>query len=173
MPPAETDYLGWLYSKVARTPRSTPTNSHYNLMRMLHTTEFVWLLSGDDNRAEDGRDLRKEFENLTGVPDRSMEECSVLEMFIALSLQLEFQTDVPTAQWFWEFMTNLELAQYNDGYWPGDQKVADILDKFVWRRFEPSGVGGAFPLDHPEQDQREVEIWYQFWAYLKDQDRLL
>lgn len=173
MPPVEMDYLDWLYSKVALNVRSTPTTKHYALMRVLHSTEFVWQLSGDDNRAEDGRDLRREFELQAGVSLHSIEECSILEMFVAFSFRIEFQTDISAKEWFWEFMTNLGLAQYNDGAWPGDEPVRYILDEFVWRRYRPNGYGGAFPIRNPEQNQLDVEIWYQFWQYLKDQDRLL
>jgi len=173
MPPVEADYLGWLYTKVALNGRSTLTTKHCNLMRVLHTTEFVWTLSGDDNRAEDGRDLRREFQLLTGVSDWTIEECSVLEMFVALSLRAQFQTDVPAEEWFWEFMENLGLKDFNDGAYPGDDTVEEILDVFVWRRYNPDGYGGAFPIRHPERDQRDVEVWYQFWDYLKDQDRIL
>lgn len=173
MAPVEVQYLDWLYKKVALNGRSTPTTKHYALMRILHTTEFVWTLSGDDNRAEDGRDLRQEYELLTGVADWTIEECSVLEMFVALSIRAEFQTDLPVKEWFWEFMENLGLKEFCDGAWPGDDVVREILDDFVWRRYNPDGTGGAFPIRNPKHDQREVEIWYQFWEYLQDQDRIL
>lgn len=174
MAPVEMGYLDWLYSKVALTSRSTPTTQHYNLMRMLHLTEFVWQISGDDNRAEDGRDLRREYELLTRAPDCiDDEECSVLEMFVALCFDIEFQTDIPAREWFWEFMENLGLAGFNDGAYPGDDVVREILDRFVWRQYSYNGQGGAFPIRKPRHDQRKVEIWYQFWEYLKDQDRLL
>jgi hypothetical protein len=29
-------------------------------------------------------------------------------------------------------------------------------------------VGGFFPLTHPNDDQRKVEIWYQMNAYLDE-----
>lgn len=173
MPPAEDPYLGWLYHKVQINRPSTPTNSYYNLMRVLHTTEFVWLLSGDDNRAEDGRELREEFARLSGLPNESIEECSVLEMFVALSLRAEFQTDTPHQEWFWEFISNLGLEYYNDARWRSDEPVQDILDTFIWRRYQPDGTGSPFPLREPEEDMTQVQLWYQFWAYLKDQDRLL
>lgn len=173
MSPVEVEYLDWLYTKVALNGRSTPTTRHYDLMRVMHTTEFVWLLSGDDNRAEDGRDLRREYELLTGVTGWTIEECSVLEMFVALCMDIEFQTDISAKEWFWEIMENLGVKEFNDGAYPGDRVVEEILDNFVWRRYEPNGNGGAFPIKHPKHDQREVEIWYQFWEYLQDQDRIL
>src|SRR5690349_2828315 len=135
MATAEEAYLGWLYHKVQINRPSTPTNSHYNLMRVLHTTEFVWQISGDDNRAEDGRELRQEFSNLSGLPNESIEECSVLEMFIALSLRAEFQTEVDYREWFWEFLDNMGLTDFNDSVWRSDEPVRDILDTFVWRRY--------------------------------------
>ena len=162
-----------MYKRVAVNGRSTPTTKHYALMRVLHSTEFVWTLSRDDNRAEDGRDLRQEYKLLTGVHDWTIEECSVLEMFVALCMRAQFQTDIPAKEWFWEFMDNLGLKEFNDGAYPGDDIVRDILDVFVWRRYNYDGRGGAFPIRNPKHDQREVEIWYQFWEYLQDQDRIL
>ena len=59
--PIENLYFNWLYTKVSDVKNQTPTTKFDRLLILLHRTEFVWLLSGDDNRAEDGRDLRIEF----------------------------------------------------------------------------------------------------------------
>jgi hypothetical protein len=170
-------YFGWLYAKVVHTLNNSPYNRFYKLMKSLYGTEFVWQLSGDDNRAEDGTDLRREFLVETKNSDdsdwRQTDGCSMLEMLIALSRRCEFQTEETAHDWFWEMLENLELSQFNDGAFPEEEIVADILDDFNWRRYRYNGTGGIFPIEHPSEDQRSVEIWYQFHEYLADQDRLL
>ena len=59
--PFEEAYFKWLCAKVDHTNVPTPSLTHWNLLRILHRNEFVWLLTGDDNRAEDGVDLRHAF----------------------------------------------------------------------------------------------------------------
>jgi hypothetical protein len=93
-------------------------------------------------------------------------------MLIAFSKRAEFATDVPHAQWFWEFIDNLGLTEFNDASEVTTDDVADILYTFVWRLYRDNGKGGLFPLEGPHQDQRKVEVWYQFCAYLTDQDRM-
>lgn len=171
-------YFDWLYAKVVKTPNNTPSNRYYELMRALYGTEFVWLVNGDDNRAEDGLDLRQEFlrEARTVNADisewRESDGCSMLEMLIALAKRCEFQTDDSAYDWFWEFLENLGLNELVDSSFPADG-IDDILDDFNWRRYDYDGRGGIFPIEHPTEDQRGVEIWYQFHEYLADQDRLL
>jgi hypothetical protein len=45
-------------------------------------------------------------------------------------------------------------------------KIKNILDTLVWRTYQPDGRGGFFPLNHPEEDQTKVEIWYQMNKYV-------
>lgn len=165
--PLEVLYFDWLYAKVMLS--EPPAESYSRLIRKLYDTEFVWLLSGDDNRAEDGIDLRIDFLNaaqLSGVDESSFPNgCSVLEMMLALAVRAEFQTDIHTSRWFWEFVSNLGLSDhYDDNF--NQEQVEFILHNFVWRTYAYSGRGGMFPLNGAQIDQRKVEIWYQFSAYL-------
>jgi hypothetical protein len=173
--PLENLYFNWLCAKVMPNGRLTPSNSYLTLLRLLHSTEFVWVLSGDDNRAEDGKELRKEFILMADIPDDPkwrMMGCSLLEMFVAFARRAEFQTDDPVENWFWEFMENLKLKQYNDAVDMNLNDIDEILTQFIWRTYGYNGHGGMFPLEDPHTDQRELEIWYQFCSYLVDQDRL-
>jgi hypothetical protein len=163
----ETLYFEWLYAKVMLSDQ--PAQSYTNLIKALYDTEFVWLVVGDDNRAQDGLDLRSEFlEAAQFDPDcvyDFMFGCTVLEMLIAFSRRAEFQTDIRPNEWFWEFVTNLGLADHHDDD-IDIQSVNDILYNFVWRTYDYTGLGGLFPLNNPLVDQTEIEIWYQFCAYL-------
>lgn len=172
--PIEDVYLNWLYAKVASVDVPTPSLTHWTLIRDLHATEFVWLVSGDDNRCQDGLDVRREFhrEALLDDPDLSWMnlECSVLEMLIAFSRRAEFDTDIPARDWFWIFLENLGLNELNDAQPNITERVQESLDRFVWRTYLPNGEGGLFPLHEPKHDQRKVEIWYQYCEYLVDQE---
>lgn len=171
-------YFNWLCAKVNVYVRpTTPSLTHWNLLRTLHHTEFVWLLWGDENRAEDGLELRRDFIFEAEAPDypdwRRNPGCSVLEMLIAFSRRAEFQTGDKARDWFWEMLDNLGLKEVDDGHEATPEDIEEILEMFVWRTYDYDGDGGLFPLTSPTRDQASLEIWYQFCDYLVDKGRLL
>lgn len=169
--PFEESYFNWLCAKVNHVEVPTPSLTYYRLFRVLHNTEFIWLIPGDDNRADDGRDLRARFIVESGMtPDNDvyMLGCSVLEMLIAFAIRVEFQTDTSAHDWFRIFIDNLNLSRYTDASRISESRIQDIIQTFVWRRYEYNGTGGLFPLRRAEHDQRSLEIWYQFCDYLVD-----
>lgn len=173
--PFEESYFNWLCAKVNRVENPTPSLTYRRLLSVLHSTEFVWLLSGDDNRAEDGVDLRHRFTVESGLePDYIWmnTSCSLLEMLIAFSERAAFQTLISAYDWFWIFITNLGLSEYNDASFANEHEIGEVLYSLVWRTYEWNGSGGLFPLRRPEHDQRKVEIWYQFCEYLIDQEQV-
>jgi hypothetical protein len=174
--PLENLYFNWLCAKVLNLKPLDNSVTYWELLRKLHRTEFVWVISGDDNRAEDGKELRREFILQAEVPDdpewRTLLGCSVLEMLIAFARRAEFQDETPLPVWFWEFLSNLELDKFSDQAGFDSEFVEMVLDDLIWRTYNPDGNGGLFPIKNPPQDQRDVEIWYQFCEYLVDQDRL-
>jgi hypothetical protein len=161
--PFEELYFNWLYTKVASVDNPTPSLTYWTLMRDLHSTEFVWLVSGDDNRAEEGIELRKEF-----IREAYLDEelpwmhipCSVLEMLVAFSRVAAFETGDSPRDWFWRFLTNLDLDHLTDAESNISRRVADRLEHLVWRTFRHDGLGGMFPIRSTPNDQRTVEIWY-------------
>lgn len=173
-PPLDELYLSWLYRQVCSLELKNPSNTYWLFLRQLYKTEFIWLVPNDDNRIADGLSLRERFIRDEGIvdptPDWMSLECSVLEMLIALSWRLAFETEGLPSDWFWEMITNLGFRadQTNDRRFT-DQVREDIektIHDLVWRLYSPSGRGGLFPLNHEPQDQRRVEIWYQMNAYL-------
>jgi len=173
--PIEEAYFNWLCTKVCKAEVPTPSLTYFHLLRALHGTEFVWLLSGDDNRAEDGVELRTEFLRVAFThndPEWMSMPCSVLEMLIALANRAAFETDRSTVYWFWTFIENLGMREFNDASNFDPREVSDILYRLVWRTYDYEGHGGMFPLTEATHDQRKQEIWYQFCEYLLDQERL-
>lgn len=167
--PLDEPYFDWLCAKV--TIGEGPTPAYYELLHILYDTEFVWIIVGDDNRAGDGRDLRVEFLRESRLGNDSVwfdVGCSILEMLIALSRRAEFQTEISSVEWFWKFLTNLNLTEFDDDS-ISYEAVSEILYNFVWRTYDYDGSGGLFPMSNPPEDQTGVEIWYQFSEYLVDQ----
>lgn len=170
--PFENLYFNWLYSKVGGISVHSPSLRFVKLLSILHKLEFVWVVLGDDNRAEDGKDLRIEFLNATGYapPENWLQDgCSVLEMLIAFSRRAEFETDIKARDWFWKMLDNLGLDELNDATDPDPIFVETVVETFVWRFYDDHGYGGLFPLKETSNDQREVEIWYQFCEYVFDE----
>ncbi len=175
--PLENLYFNWLCAKVHVVRRPTPSTSYDTLFRTLHNTEFIYILPRDDNRAEDGKELRREFLIAGGFPDhlewRTQVPCSVFEMLIAFSRRAELNSiDTSAKDWFWEFLDNLGLREVNDAARVHIEEIQDTLEHFMWRNYTPDGDGGLFPLRNPESDQTKREIWDQFCDYLVDQNRL-
>jgi hypothetical protein len=174
--PLENLYFNWLYAKVLQIKHPTPSLTFDMLFKTLHNLEFVWLLSGDDNRAEDGKELRREFLIMADIPDdvewRTQIPCSVFEMLIAFSRRAERNTGTSAKEWFWEFLDNLNLAGVNDASGVEPCDIEDTIEMFLWRTYRTDGDGGLFPLRNPQSDQTEQEIWQQFCDYLVDQNRL-
>lgn len=173
--PRTTDdrYFEWLYSHIGSVRNRNPVRSYWQVARRLYATEFVWLVANDDNRIEDGLELRQEFISQKGSDGISQEwlalGCSTLEMMIALSRRAAFEGGGSPGDWYWRFLQNLTIM-VNDEDYNGtvDRKVEDILERFIYRNYTPSGRGGLFPLRGAEEDQRKVELWYQLAAYLDE-----
>lgn len=172
--PLDELYFTWLYGKVCSVKLRDRSKTHNKLLRQLFRTKFVWLISNDDNRMEDGLDLRDEFlehEGLDPDPEWMRVECSVLEMLIGLSRRLAFAADEGGARdWFWIMLENLGVAEFNDsGAYP-EEEVGEIIENLIWRQYRMDGRGGLFPLENPQSDQRKVELWYQANAYLLEHE---
>jgi hypothetical protein len=174
--PLENLYFNWLCAKIYNSMDPYREVTYWELLKKLHHTEYVWMMSGDDNRAEEGKELRREFIFQAEIPDdpewRIVIGCSVLEMLIAFARRAEFQDETPVPDWFWEFISNLRLTHYSDQEGYDDEEVEIILQMFIWRTYSPNGDGGLFPISGSCTDQREIEVWYQFCNYLVDQNRI-
>lgn len=169
--PLDELYLKWLYRQVGNVRLKNPARTYWVLLRQLYKKEFVWIIPNDDNRLEDGRDLRDRFVDEEGInsPDPHWMDlgCSMLEVLVALAQCLNFEDESrDVGEWFWELIHNLGLRNSTDANPRAESEINDILDGVIWRTYNRSGVGGLFPLHHAKKDQRNVELWYQLNAYL-------
>lgn len=163
------EYYLWLCSLIS-------DDEHHTLIRHLHRRPFEWIIENDDNRAYDGTALRDMFVDQTQYNQHEYPEgdCSILEMLIGVAIRIndiliETDGEEQIACWFWEIVGNLDLIKFTDDALfdnGGIAQIDKILDIFLERKYEKNGVGGLFPLDNPELDQRDVEIWYQMSEYL-------
>jgi hypothetical protein len=168
--PIDELYFTWLYGLVL-DPRIKKTyRTYWRLFKLMYTKEFVWIVPNDDNRIEDGKDLRYEFVDHQKLMDVDIGwlnlGCSMLELLIGLSRRLSFETEGEPRLWFFKLLENADLTKFNDGYHFTDDMVNDRLDAIIWRTYGPTGEGGLFPLRNPCDNQRYVELWYQMSAYI-------
>lgn len=171
------DYLNWLYSQIEKRDSSDFKEFVYDL----HSYPFICQVANDDNRVEDGIELRYKFADEKKVElskEFLSEGCTLLEMLVALSYRMDFilfdQSRGPRHQlYFWLFIDNLKLKKYTNDDEKGDisrkrkfNRV--VINKFLRREYQANGSGGLFPLENPVSDQREVEIWYQMAEYINE-----
>lgn len=172
----EQAYFDWLVAQIE--VRSTRT--FHDLFERLHNTEFVWVVPEDDNRVQDGLDLRTEFLNELGRnPQRelrtffsSMQKgASVLEVMVALSRRIAFTAGGRPRDWAWQLIENLRLQKMSDPFTDQkSRKVEEVLESLIWRTYDKDGLGGFFPLNDTLEDQTKVEIWYQMQKYVMEID---
>ena len=147
--------------------------SYRKLLMRLHDTEFTYFIPYDDNRADDGVQLRRRFalaRNDMSLVDYILGPCSVLEMMVALAVRCETIMDDTsygdrTGQWFWGMINNLGLSSMSDSKFY-KHEVDTIVNRFLKREYERNGKGGLFTVKHSKRDMRSVEIWCQLSWYL-------
>lgn len=164
----DDQYLEWVYALVG--PQDDNVR-HTRLLMHLLSTEFVPMpeAPNDENRCMDGVDIRKEFKRthpMIFIPDHWMSMgCSVLEMMIGVAHHLSFTAEGEDGEWFWHLIHNLGLTRYDDRrYHKG--RCEEIIERLIWRKYSYDGNGGLFPLRQPQEDQRNVEIWFQMESYI-------
>lgn len=169
-------YFEWLTEHVNFGYGKPNGRTFADLMSQLHTKEFVWIVPNDDNRLEDAIALRHEFLHDAGISNHSSgfalgsePPLSVLEVIVGLSRRCSFADSGEPRNWAWKLIENIDLHKMSDPVSRRKTEVIDdILEKLIWRNYEPDGEGGFFPLTHPDVNQKEVEIWYQMNAYLEE-----
>lgn len=165
--PIEEAYFNWLCAKV----KDRHDSNYVTLLEILYKTEFTWIIPGDRNRLADGIELRTYFLNESGLekdPVWFEELCSVFEVLIAFAMRAAFQIDNGISDCFWMFIENLNLIDYRYVDESDLPVIQEILYNFIWRTYDENGYGGLFPLDNADKDQRNVEIWYQFCAWVDE-----
>lgn len=170
----DEDYFNWLYSRFGALSDKNPKHTYRILAQHLLNHTFYEIVPNDSNRAIDGLQLRWDFLDSRDLPLTALDhfgECTVLEMMVALTEVLVFETsgsdmDRDFCDWFWVLLSNLNLTQFHDESDFDEEFVSGVIDRFVRREYYHNGGGGLFPLKDTDEDQRDVEIWYQAAAYI-------
>lgn len=179
-------YFNWLASDLNSWRTDKDGTHHDFLLRALNRKEFYWVLDRDENRASDGYVLRERFWNeltqsIGWESPPTMHDigfdypCTVLEMLIALANRIENDILKDTAksdrtpEWFWMMIQNLGIDFADEDHENVSLfKVYLACDKMMSRLYDQNGVGGLFPLDEPQCDQTQVELWYQANSYISE-----
>lgn len=155
-------YLDWLESQV----RPYRERSFHELYQILLDKEFTWIVANDDNRIADGLELRFAFFHRH---DALAQRCSVLEVIVGLSQRIAFIAGGIPDYWAWELIVNLGLNRMSGHIGRArTNQIEEILERFIWRTYEPDGTGGLFPLAWPPADMRKIELWYQMCAWIEE-----
>lgn len=160
-------YFQWLLNKV---------NGQDMILvcRYLHTRDFYWTVPYDSNREFAGKNLRVDWEcrdnffNDYSHLDSGPASC--FEVLVGIAIAMENQLwdpnmpELSKENFFHEMLRNLGLDDIRDHY----NIMANIVDKWLDRDYEPNGKGGIFPLDNPFGDQTQIEIWDQMTQYINE-----
>lgn len=178
--PLDELYFQWLYEQVADPEFKDRELTYWKLLKILFQKEFVWRIANDENRGHDGVALRVQFLREKEIDPDEVDPhwmdigCSMLELMVGLARRLEFEVDKGKAHyWFWILMDNIGLSGYNDGRRFTvrlQDRIEDILNDVIYRNYEPSGLGGFFPLQSTRWDQRKRELWYQMSEYILERE---
>lgn len=160
------DYFDWLYFQV------TDKGGYRKLLSMLHNMTFRYSVDYDENRAADGVNLRWYYVDDGGNDEilRWKNECTVLEMLVAIAMQMEVtmqdpDMDYSMRHWFWMFMENLDLIDMTDDKYDKTY-IYGRVSMFMDRTYEPDGNGNIFYIPNVKEDLREIEIWWQMCWYM-------
>lgn len=167
----ENEYFRWLCDYIK-------CNKHRNrnrLLEKLHKMEYKYFIDFDRNRAKDGIGMRRYFAEDTGYEDMLYKnmKCSVLEMLVGLSVQMQNMTEDITDNfkannWFWKMMDNLELSYMTNTKYAEDI-VESTINIFMDRMYERNGEKyNIFIINNIRDDLTKVELWYQMCWYIED-----
>lgn len=159
-------------------------DSYFLLANDLHKHHFYSVIPNDDNRINDGKNLRQDFKEKSDFIDYDCIDgpCTFFEFLIGLSYRMAFiledtQDEQKIGKYFHELLKNCGLDEAtDDNYYSIDfdhSIVGSIIDRILERRYKKDGSGGLFPIKtwkNGDKDQRETEIWYQMARYLDERE---
>ena len=143
------------------------TDEYSFLLAQLHAMEYYSLIPNDDNRGEDGKQLRQVYLNERGALTRPLslspdDACTVLEMLVGLSFRLEFETlrskwEKTPGEWFWILIDNLELTDQQNDKISRDKKCHKSVTKvsqMLKRDYDFNGQG-VFSLSTTQKSTKK------------------
>lgn len=180
-------YGEWLLDSMNLGYEDGFIEEYHHLYEVLHTTPFTYTIPMDKNRMLDGIVQREYFlddEDACPKSYRKLEcfnvtECTLLEVLSAFAIRIDGEwigdpNDPKPKIVFTEMLKNLGIL-IPDVVWmrrPSStvNRVMDSIDVWLDRKFDFYGNGSIFPLKNNYEmiDQREIEMWMQMTAYLRE-----
>jgi len=170
-------YFNWM--SVMVFPNIYERNHYNTLLKALHSSLFYFSIPMDENRMQDGIDLRYRFAYENGYPIDIVKNelyrsntCSILEMMVALAIKgnerilYDYETGGRTDFIFKEMLKSLQIIDLSDENF--SKSYFDYrISKFLNRDYSYNGNGGLFTVHDPRDDMRTVDIWYQMNWFLQ------
>ena len=178
-PATSSTYIEWLVKdKLGLTDKEW---KNYNfLCNSLAKIEFIAIHPLDENRAEDGMELRSQFSDETGLyldgSSGLTVKCSMLELIAALAIKVEnrimrnISIGDRTSKWFFVMIDNMGFTKMTNNNWKYDYEdiVRKTCETIINRDYGSNGVGGLFPLKNDSKNWTNEEIWVQCMAFLRE-----
>ena len=172
-------YIEWLVKdKLGLTDKEW---KKYNfLCNSLAKIEFIAVHPLDENRAEDGLELRSQFSDETGLyldgSSGLTVKCSMLELIAGLAIKVEnrimrnISIGDRTSKWFFVMIDNMGFSKMTNNDWKYDYEdhIRKVCSSIINRDYGSNGVGGLFPLKNDSKNWTNEEIWVQCMAFLRE-----
>lgn len=173
------NYFKWLLGILGfKEPMSC---RYISMLSYMYSTSFRLtdpIVGHDDNRLNDGFELRATYSNNFTMPDLPGifdEEVSVLEVLVAFAMRIDddimYDGSLHASKWFFIMVDNLGMTNFTDDRLGLDWCIDDeeqILDIWMSRQYGPDGRGTIFPLKTTTFDQRNLEMWYQMQEWFRE-----
>lgn len=173
-----TEYMNYLMDRAGL--EKDGEDGYSNICRKLMDTEFIPMLARDENRTDECRALRGDYEAATDIQwvgeilDGILgENGRMLELMIVMAEKMRFEMsdsehEASTRKWITEIMDNCGMGRYarNEDY--QEDAVEDILEAVIFRKIGWDGEGGLFPVFLSQRDQRRTELIAQMNDYIEE-----
>lgn len=168
----EDRYFEWLKTLVDNPKNPNLLLRNQKALFILYSRAFLVHPSVpmDKNRMYDGLELRERFVQETGrYKYRFDDECSVLEVIIALAIRCEEtimgdNVNDKSYKWFWKMINMMGIKDCQDSSY-----INRMIDNLINRDYDfDGGNGGLFHIDNPRKDLNRTELWYQMCWYLNN-----
>lgn len=161
-------YYDWLVS-LTDDKIHKPKN-YSKLLKELDSIEYHYRFILDENRDKAGQNLRTRYsyENGVDVIDIRTGHSTILEVLIALSLNMADQTGCDQSDMFWHMLINLELDKITDDIF--DVRIVDrVVNDWIDGDFDRNGSGSPFPLHEYHGDATHLDLFSLMNAYIYEQ----
>lgn len=143
-----------------------------DLCETLLDIEFEYHIGNDCDRAEDGLNLRREFECIIGARISDVSPCSMLEMLVAVSirtaeLMYEGEEDDTPGDYFWIFLGYLGLDKMRNrsDFRRCQRQIVNICATFMDENCQNVDI---VDVKHKPKNWSNLEIWKRINWFLTE-----